>query len=152
MRFGNRSRHFGCRFLLSFSGKNGRIFFCLPLAVILSKNPPFFSFACDSIKKIHSFFGGAKFLTRKNGSLEEAFPNEGSYCVTALVAFDFLVTIDLLSDRITDSKRDEFIEIIRPFINFLIKSDESHAIISNHLATAVAALVRWDNLILILTL
>ena len=99
------------------------------------------------IKKIQSFFAGAKFLTRKNGSLEEAFPHEGSYCVTALVAFDLLVTIDLLSDRINDSKRDEFVEIIRPFINFLIKSDESHAIISNHLATAVAALVRWDNLI-----
>ncbi len=96
------------------------------------------------IRRIQSLFAGARFLTRKDGSLEEAFPNEGSYCVTALVAFDLLVTIDLLSEKITNLQKDKLIEVVRPFINFLIKSDETHAIISNHLATAVAALVRWD--------
>ena len=89
---------------------------------------------------------GAKFLTRADGSLEEAFPNEGSYCVTALVAFDSLITIDLISNRMSDLQREECIEIVRPWINFLIQSDETHAIISNHLATAVAALVRWNHL------
>ena len=108
---------------------------------------PYDSCEDSFIEKIESLFVGAKFLTRKNGSLEEAFPNEGSYCVTALVAFDFLVTLDLLSHKISVSMRDEFVETIRPMVNFLIKSDESHAIISNHLATAVAALVRWDSLI-----
>ena len=48
------------------------------------------------ITRIQSIFAGTKSITRKDGSLEEAFPNEGSYCVTALVAFDFLVTLDLL--------------------------------------------------------
>ena len=33
--------------------------------------------------RIDSIFCGTKFLTKKDGSLEEAFPNEGSYCVTA---------------------------------------------------------------------
>ena len=99
------------------------------------------------VKRIQSIFAGTKFLTRKDGSLEEAFPNEGSYCVTALVAFDLLVSIDLLSERINYVQRQEFIEIIRPLIIYLVKSDETHAIISNHLATAVAALSRWDNLV-----
>lgn len=99
------------------------------------------------VNRIQSIFAGTKFLTRKDGSLEEAFPNEGSYCVTALVAFDLLVSIDLLSGRINDVQRQEFIEIVRPLIIYLKKSDETHAIISNHLATAVAALSRWDNLV-----
>ena len=108
---------------------------------------PYESNEASFIKRIHSLFLGAKFLTRIDGSLEEAFPNEGSYCVTALVAYDLLVTIDLLSEEISDSLKQEFIEIVRPLITYLKKRDETHAIISNHLATAVAALVRWDILI-----
>ena len=37
------------------------------------------------IARINALFIGAGQLTRKDGSLEEAFPKEGSYCVTALV-------------------------------------------------------------------
>ena len=98
------------------------------------------------ITRIQSIFG-TKSITRKDGSLEEAFPNEGSYCVTALVAFDFLVTLDLLKNILDSYQKKDLIEVVRPLINFLIKSDETHAIISNHLATAVAALVRWDILV-----
>lgn len=108
---------------------------------------PFDSTEDSFIKRIQAIFKGTKFLTRKDGSLEEAFPNEGSYCVTALVAFDLLVSIDLLSEKISDVQQQEFIEIVRPLIIYLTKSDETHAIISNHLATAVAALSRWDILV-----
>ena len=31
-------------------------------------------------------------------------------------------------------------------INYLVSSDETHGIISNHLMTASAALVRWSDL------
>ena len=99
------------------------------------------------LRRIDSLFRGTKFLTRKDGSLEEAFPSEGSFCVTALVAFDLLCSIDLLTDLLSDKTRNEYIEIVRPLINFLLKNDESHAIISNHLATAASALIRWDLLI-----
>jgi hypothetical protein len=99
------------------------------------------------LRRIDSLFKGTKFLTRKDGSLEEAFPSEGSFCVTALVAFDLLCSIDLLTDLLSDKTRNEYIEIVRPLINFLLKNDESHAIISNHLATAASALIRWDLLI-----
>lgn len=94
-------------------------------------------------ERINSLFLGAQTLTRKNGSLEEAFPNEGSYCVTSLVAFDLLVTIDLLDPLIDQGKKQEWLSIVEPMAQFLIKSDETHALISNHLATAAAALFRW---------
>ena len=104
------------------------------------------------IERIHSLFLGAKNLTSAAGSLEEAFPNEGSYCVTALVAFDLLSALELLSEDIDKNMRDEWLEIIAPMINYLQKADETHALISNHLATAVAALILWikltkDNLV-----
>ena len=59
---------------------------------------PYDSSEDSFVKRIKSIFAGTKSLTRKDGSLEEAFPNEGSYCVTALVAFDLLVSINLLSE------------------------------------------------------
>lgn len=97
-------------------------------------------------ERINSLFIGAKYLTKSSGSLEEAFPNEGSYCVTALVAFDLLSTIELLEDDIDDNTKNNWIEIVKPMIGYLLNADENHAIISNHLATAVAALVLWVDI------
>lgn len=107
---------------------------------------PFNSSEDVFLKRIYSLFYGTQFLTRKDGSLEEAFPNEGSYCVTALVAFDLLVTLDVLSEKISYSQKNTLLKILNPIVNFLIKNDENHAIISNHLATSVAALVRWHKI------
>lgn len=99
------------------------------------------------INRINSLFVGTKFLTKNNGSLEEAFPNEGSYCVTALVAYDLLCAIDNLKDEIDNKTLESWIKIVDPLVKFLIKFNETHALISNHLATAVAALVRWNKLV-----
>ncbi len=96
------------------------------------------------LQRLNAIFGAAKNLTRKDGSLEEAFPREGSYCVTALVAYDLLCAIELLENDIEPSTLSDWLGIIAPMINYLNQSDETHAIISNHLATAVAALVRWQ--------
>ncbi len=98
------------------------------------------------IERIDSLYQGAAKLTRADGSLEEAFPNEGSFCVTALVAFDLLVALDLLSAQIDEPARERWQASIQPMIAYLMKADETHAIISNHLATAVASLVRWHRL------
>lgn len=95
------------------------------------------------ISRINSIFIAASKLTREDGSLEEAFPNEGSFCVTALVAFDLLCALDLLEADIDASTRTAWQAVVKPMISYLNKNDETHAIISNHLATAVAALVRW---------
>jgi hypothetical protein len=97
----------------------------------------------DLIDKI---FIGTEHIVRTDGSLEEAFPYEGSYCVTALVAYDLLTAIQLLGNRLTAEKITKYIRIICPLIKYLIKADENHAFISNHLATSVAALVKWTKL------
>ncbi len=76
------------------------------------------------ISRIDSIFNGAKNLIRKDGSLDEAFPNEGSYCVTALVAFDLLSTLDLLQEYINKNKFKQWEECICPMINYLKKFDE----------------------------
>ena len=74
-------------------------------------------------------------IIKANGSFEEAFPNEGSFCVTALVAHDLLSAADLMKDFVSNSEISEWLQIISPMIEYLVKHDENHAIISNHLAT-----------------
>lgn len=98
------------------------------------------------VSRINSLFIAASKLTRKDGSLEEAFPNEGSFCVTALVAFDLLCALDLLEADLDEATKTSWQAVVQPMIAYLNKHDETHAIISNHLATAVAALVRWHRL------
>lgn len=98
------------------------------------------------IRRIDAMFKGTAALTRPNGSLEEAFPYEASFCVTALIAYDLLTAIELLGDRLVETQRKDYFRIIRPLIHFLRQSKESHALISNHLATAATALFKWSVL------
>ena len=100
----------------------------------------------EPLSIVKACFNGASKIIRSNGSFEEAFPNEGSYCVTALVAFDLLCAADLLRDKVTAKEISEWLKIISPMIDYLVQHDENHAIISNHLATAVAALLRWHKI------
>tara|TARA_X000001036_G_scaffold440101_1_gene494436 strand:+ start:911 stop:2515 length:1605 start_codon:yes stop_codon:yes gene_type:complete len=99
------------------------------------------------INRIDSIFLAAKRLTRKDGSLEEAFPYEGSFCVSSLVAYDLLCTIELLKSSIDEKTLEKWTLIVKPIINFIKEADENHAIISNHLATSIAALYRWFSLV-----
>ena len=98
------------------------------------------------LQRIDAIFSATSEMTRKDGSLEEAFPNEGSFCVTALVAYDLLCTLDLLYDINEEEVSLRWQSVIRPLINYLKENNETHALISNHLATAVAALSRWHDL------
>jgi hypothetical protein len=98
------------------------------------------------VQRIDALFAGAKRLTREDGSLEEAFPREGSFCVTALVAYDLLCAIDLLAADLDAETKVRWKSIIAPMVDYLLEADETHAFISNHLATAAAALVRWHAL------
>lgn len=99
-----------------------------------------------SIKtRIEALFLGTKTITRRSGHLEEAFPFERSFCVTALVAFDLLCALDCLEKAGIKLDIDQPERIIEPLINALMVSDETHGLISNHLATAAAALFHWDK-------
>ncbi|MSQ94959.1 MAG: hypothetical protein EXR98_10450 [Gemmataceae bacterium] len=98
------------------------------------------------LARIDAMFQGTQHLRRPNGSMEEAFPYESSYCVTALVAYDLLSAIELLDGLLSQRSRDAYLAIVQPMIGFLHHADEHHAFISNHLATAVATLVKWHML------
>lgn len=80
-------------------------------------------------------------LMRADGSFEEALPFEQSYCVTALVLYDHLKALK----RLPASRANP--EDLERASRFLVKRDETHGFISNHLATAAAALFIYDNLI-----
>lgn len=81
-----------------------------------------------------------------NGSVVEAYPRENSFCVTALVAFDALSAIRHLGHLLSTSQKEAHLLTIAPLINFISNNGEEHAIISNHLATGVAAIVLWNDL------
>lgn len=78
-----------------------------------------------------------------DGSLAEAYPNEASFCVTALVLYDVLVARELLGPLLPEASRARWLELLAPLAAFVERSDETHGFISNHLATAAAALMRW---------
>lgn len=98
------------------------------------------------VARIDAMFVAAQRLMRRDGSLEEAFPHEGSYCVTALVAYDLLGALELMADEAGVDMAARWQRVVSPMIDFLILADETHAFITNHLATAVGALVRWSDL------
>lgn len=95
------------------------------------------------IRRIDAAIRACRSMTAGDGSLVEAFPNEKSFCVTALIAFDILCAADALRDVAEPSRIDDWLQTVEPMIAFLLKHDETHATISNHLATAAAALFRW---------
>jgi hypothetical protein len=97
------------------------------------------------LKRINAIITGSKKATASNGSLAEALPNEGSFCVTALVAADILTAVMALGDLLSTAEREDALAVVRPWIAFLHKQDEGHGIISNHLAVAVLALVLWGK-------
>ena len=101
--------------------------------------------AASARVRIEAMVGATRALQDRNGSVGEAFPHEGSFCVTALVAFDLLVAYELLADQLDERQRGEWLETIGPMVRFVSRTDETHAVITNHLATAVAALMRWSD-------
>lgn len=100
----------------------------------------------EVLELIDAIFKGTASITRRDGSLEEAYPYEKSFCVTSLVAYDLAAALVELKGNLLENRFADYLDVIRPLISFTIKSDEQHGIISNHLASALAALVLWENL------
>jgi hypothetical protein len=99
----------------------------------------------DMEGRIDTMLAATVRMMRRDGSFEEALPLEQSYCVTALVLYDALCAVA----RTPAPARAARAAAIRPLeraVGFLIRRDETHGFISNHLATAAAALLRWDAL------
>jgi hypothetical protein len=97
------------------------------------------------IEFIGSIFEGTSKLQNKNGSLNEAFPNEQSWCVTSLVAFDLITALENFDCLESEDKKKK-LKIIEPMLEYMKLNQENHAFISNHLVTAAAAFLKWHDL------
>jgi hypothetical protein len=83
---------------------------------------------------------GSRKIQREDGSFEEAYPYESSYCVTALVQFGLLYSRLRYPAYFTETTNQTLHEIIRATDRFLAKTPETHGIIANHLCTGLVAL------------
>jgi len=99
-----------------------------------------------ALEVIDSVVRAVEKIRSKKGAMQEVYPNENSFCVTGLVAFDILATIGHLGDKINKNQKKEYLGIVGPLVDFISRNNEEHGIISNHLATAAAAVVLWNRL------
>ena len=95
------------------------------------------------VDRVDAAIHGIGACAATDGSLAEAFPNEGSWCVTALVAYDALAAIELMADQVDEDRKQQWMASVEPLITYIRRHNETHAFISNHLATGAAALARW---------
>lgn len=96
------------------------------------------------VDRITDMIHALRRIRDRNGSVGEAYPHEASFCVTALVLFDSLVALELLGPRLSEAEKGRWLETLAPLAGFLMRADETHGLISNHLATGAAALYRWQ--------
>ena len=85
-------------------------------------------------------------MVSKSGGLAESFPGENSFCVTGQVLSEALDAVNVLNEILSPEQKARCFEIIEPLAKFLLKNNETHGIISNHLATSALAMARWANL------
>lgn len=98
------------------------------------------------LRRIDGMISVVPRLTDRRGSLSEALPNEGSFCVTGLVLGDCLGAINALGSRISTVRQRTLLEGLAPLADFLLMQDETHGLISNHLASTALAMVRWSSI------
>lgn len=116
------------------------------LARLLTRNLlPSYIAQRSIVERIDGMIDAVGRIMAPDGSLAEAFPRESSFCVTALVAYDVLCAADELKSHVDEVTTKRWTKTVEPLIDFLVRNDETHAIISNHLATGVAALMRWQG-------
>lgn len=98
------------------------------------------------LRRIEALFHGAELLRASDGSVAEAFPFEASFGLTGFLVNDLLTAVDLLDAHLSAETRRRYLGVVRPMVEFLHCSDETHGRISNHLAGAAAGLFKWEAL------
>jgi hypothetical protein len=72
----------------------------------------------------------------KDGSFDEAYPHEHSLAATAVSSFYVAESLNTIDVEI----KDKVIKSLKKAGNWLLKNDETHGFLSNHIASAAAAL------------
>ena len=79
-------------------------------------------------------------LQHRDGSYDEAYPFERSLAATSFTSFYVAEALSFLGDRLPVDVRDRVAQAIERAGRWLCDNDETHGILSNHLAAAAAAL------------
>jgi hypothetical protein len=96
----------------------------------------------EEVKKVvDAVMQGTKTIQRTNGSFEEAYPLESSYCVTGLVIYNLLYSYFLYPEYFENEIKNTLCDIVLNSYQFLTKTVETHGLISNHLVTTAGALI-----------
>lgn len=75
-----------------------------------------------------------------DGSFDEAYPFEHSLAATAFTSFYVGEAFLLIQDKLSHTERQLFVQTFQKAGHWLCTNDETHGVLSNHLAAAAAAL------------
>ncbi|MEW5691811.1 MAG: hypothetical protein AB1765_00790 [Candidatus Hydrogenedentota bacterium] len=81
-------------------------------------------------------------IQNRNGSLNQFFPNEQSVGTTYYILSAVLQVYDLLENEIDDEIKEKIEIAVKKSAEFVLKYDETYAIISNHIALFAFVLYR----------
>ncbi len=82
----------------------------------------------------------------RDGSFDEAYPFEHSLAATAFTGFYIAEAYRLVGDRLGEATRNRTRSALLRTGDWLVRNDETHGFLSNHLAAAAGALVTIGQL------
>ncbi|MBN1346052.1 MAG: hypothetical protein JXQ73_25415, partial [Phycisphaerae bacterium] len=85
-------------------------------------------------------------LQHRDGSFDEAYPYERSLAATSFSGFYVGEALRLVEDAISPETRERTRQALIRAGNWLVRNDETHGFLSNHLAVAAAALVHMAQI------
>lgn len=80
-------------------------------------------------------------IQHKNGSFDQAFPYEQSFGATAFLLHPLCYAYTAISHTLSEKEKSQIRQMLQRGVEFLVKHDEAHAHITNHLAGAVLSLL-----------
>ncbi|MDO9546742.1 MAG: hypothetical protein Q7J07_08350 [Pelolinea sp.] len=91
-------------------------------------------------ENIKAGFKYALDIQHKDGSYDQAYPNEHSYGATAFLLPDLISAYKTIKDTFSENEKDQIENNLKSSANFLCEGAELHGFIANHLAGAALAL------------
>jgi hypothetical protein len=79
-------------------------------------------------------------IQHRDGSFDQAFPNEHSHGATAFLLYDLARTYQIINNDLSASQKKPIANTLEAMGSFLIRNNEEHGLISNHLLGAAAGL------------
>lgn len=117
----------------------------LALAILL-KIGCFKNYETKIVDIINSIIEAVDRIMYKNNSVDEILPYENCFCVSATLCLDILYTMEFIEDHLLVEHRTKYLAICKALISFFSNNIETHGIISNHLASAVAAIYKYSSI------